>query len=122
MKITIDPALTITITNTMCNYDWYQDKLVNYQTTVTKNRKNGYLTCDKTGKEIGIVFMSDDARSKNYGAAEILFFKKHMDKYGVSRVISLRDSQFKFLMFDKLQKILEKETSYTVTTASQVRT
>ena len=121
MKNIVDPKLTITITNKMCSYDLYRDKLVNYQTSVTKNRKNGYLTCDAKGREIGIVYMSDDTRTKRYGAAEIMFFKQYLQEYGSWRVIILEETYSKYLMFDKLQNILKEKPSYTLTTASRVR-
>ena len=122
MKINIDPAMTITITNTVCNYDWYHDRMSNNSSVVSKHRKNGFVTKDSAGKDVGIVFPLDDIRSPDFGAAAILFFKKYQAKYGVTRVISIRDSQFKLLPYDTIAKALEKKPTYTVTTASRVRT
>ena len=121
MKNIFDPALRITITNKMCSYDLNTDRFLNYTTTVTRNRKNGYLTYDDQGREIGIVFMSDDTRTKRYGAAEIMFFKKYFKELGSWRVIILEETYSKYLMYDKLQKISEEKPSCTLTTASRVR-
>lgn len=121
MKKIIDPALTITITNTQCGYDLSKDKRLMYTTSVTRYRKNGYLTYDEEGREIGIVFFSDDTRTARYGAAEIMFFKQYEQEYGSWRVIQLDETYSKYLMFDTLKKILESKPSYVVTTAERMR-
>lgn len=121
MKNIVDPALTITITNNLCNYDLSKDKLLMHTSSITKYRKNGYLTFDENGREIGIVYMADDKRANRYLASEILFFKKYQEEYGTWRVIILEETYSKYLMYSKLQEILKQRPIYTLTTASRIR-
>lgn len=112
-----DPALTIVITNQQVSYNWDDDTLVTYQRSVLHNRKNGYLTRDTDGNNIGIVFMSDDKRAPRYGSAEIMFFREYEEKYGRWRLINIGGR----LPFSTLEKILREKESYTLTTKSRNR-
>lgn len=112
-----DPALTIIITNQKGSYDWDEDRYVTYERSVGKNRKNGYLTRDTDGNNVGIVYMSDDKRSVRYGCAEIMFFRENEEKYGRWRLINIGGR----LPFSTLEKILREKESYTLTTKSRNR-
>ena len=112
-----DPALTIIITNQKVNYDWNEDRLATYDRGVGSNRKNGYLTRDTDGNDIGLVFMSDDRRTVRYGSAEIMFFRKYKEKYGRWRLINIGGR----LPYSILEKKLSEKESYTLTTKSRTR-
>ena len=112
-----DPALTIVITNQQVSYNWDDDTLVTYQRSVLPNRKNGYLTRDTDGNNIGIVFMSDDKRTVRYGSAEIMFFSEYEEKYGRWRLINIGGR----LPYSTLEKILREKEFYTLTTKSRNR-
>lgn len=111
MKGILDKELEIVITNQLVSYDRITDTLIHNKLSVTKNRKNGYLTFDEKGRNIGIVFMSDDKRTFRYGSAEMLFFKKFENEFGVWRNIKQRGQ---YLPFERLEKILSLNNQWSL--------
>ncbi len=91
-------------------------KIINKNVTI--NRKSGYLTFDERGRNIGIVFMSDDKRTARYGGAEIMFFDKYEKEFGQWRIIKQNGQ---YLPFARLEKILSMENQYSCITDSRLR-
>lgn len=118
MRIIFDEELKILITDKTASYDALTDTLIYDELPVTRNRKNGYLAYDERGRNIGIVFMSDDKRTARYGNAEILFFKKYKNEFGVWRVIRRHRA---FIPYDYLQDVISRYGKYTVTTDARHR-
>lgn len=126
-----DPALTLTITDKIINYDLKKDKKSIYDHKVTKTQKVGYIARDENNEELGIVFESDDKRTKRYQSAEILFFNEYTEKHhvGTWRVIQPTDiygvsvpnhlMADKYIVFDLLKKELIKKSSLIVTTCER---
>ena len=118
MKKTYDPELKILITGQIVSYDMATDELRYDRLPVTRSRKNGYMTYDERGRNIGIVFMSDDKKTARYGNAEILFFKKYKNEFGIWRVIRRQGA---YIPFDYLQDVISRYGKYTVTTDARHR-
>ncbi len=118
MKGILDKELKIAITNKLASYDIQTDTLIFAEHSVTKNRKNGFLFYDKTGRNLGIVYKSDDKRTYRYGQAELLFFKRFKSEFGTWRVIKLNGQ---YLNYNKLLKILQENNEFICTTDSRLR-
>lgn len=121
-----DPPLTLKIVNEKINYNLDNDYLIReswyYETNAL--RKNGYLAFDSNGEELGIIFADDDKRHKSFDCAYLLFFKKYTVRHnvGVWRVIKPTDKYFTntdgYITFNKLENLLSKNGSLTITTKS----
>lgn len=113
-----DPELTITITNELVNYDYFTGYSICGVSQVGKDRKNGYKTYDAQGRNIGIVFMSDDKRTKRYGNAEIMFLKEYREEFGRWRIIRLNGQ---YTDYKRLEGILQQRNEYVCTTQARNR-
>lgn len=118
MKGIIDQELKIIIKNQIANYNRNTDRLLYEKSSVTRYRKNGFLAYDENGKNIGIVFMSDDKRKCYFGNAEILFFNKLENEFGIWRIIKIKGN---YLPFEKLEKFLQTNNEYICITDTRVR-
>ena len=114
----IDNELTIKVINKKVWYNVKFDKLTDYKQEINRNCKEGYLAYDIYGTNIGIVFMSDDKRTQRYGSAEILFYKKFANQYGVWRNIKINRQ---YLSYEKLVQTLTKQGEFTLTTGARYR-
>ena len=118
-KRILDEAATFEVVNKIANYDLIEDRLISHESAVTRNQKNGYLLYDIIGRNVGIVFISDDHRKphgyKRYGKAEILFFLEYKNEFGTWRVIS------PYIDYKTLENILSKQEKYKFTTAQRYR-
>ena len=105
--------LRVRVTNQMVTYDHTCDKLY-YRTdlSISTNVKRGYMAYDMSGRNIGIVFSSDDKRTKRYGNSEFLFFAPLKVEYGVWRTIKINGEYF---WFSQLEKNLETQPEYVFT-------
>ena len=99
--------INIIITNQKIGYDWNKDKRYPYSIPVKTLSKNGYITKDENGREIGIAFMAD---GKFYGMAYMLFFKEYEHELGIWRLIT---HNIEMISFSKLEEILEIQYEYT---------
>ena len=88
--------LEIVIKNVLANYDYLEDKLVLSKGAVGRNRKNGYLVFDKTDRNIGIAFMSDDERTSRYGNSELMFFKEYKTEFGRWRTFKVQGEYYMY--------------------------
>lgn len=113
-----DKELKIIISDRKASYDVTDDKLSSSIVTVTRFRKNGYLTYDMDGNNIGLVFESDDNRTVRYGNAEIVFFKEYKEEYGTWRIIKIHGQ---YLPYTHLEDILQKDGRYLLTTDERYR-
>ena len=99
--------MNIIVTNEKMGYDWNKDKSYHYAIAVKHLCKNGYITKDQNGRNIGIVFMAD---GKFYGMAYMLFFKEYEKELGVWRLVKTKYNK-KFL-FEKLEGILKTQDKF----------
>lgn len=108
--------LRVKVTNQMATYDYSKNKLY-YRTdlSISSYVKCGYMAYDMAGRNIGIVFYSDDKRTPRYGNSEFLFFAPLREEYGVWRTIKINGAYF---MFERLEQILENQTEYIFTADS----
>ncbi len=113
-----DPELEICISKNKASYDLDRDDFSYEERSVGRHRKNGYLTYNKQGACIGIVYKTDDKRWARYGNAEILFFKKFYEQYGSWRVIKIFGQ---YLPFDKMEKVLSEKNFFTCVTGGRCR-
>ncbi len=118
-----DPSLTLKISNKTVIYDLSNDYLIFGSSGTNKWRKNGYLTYDSNGEELGVVFADDDRRHKSFGCLYLLFFKKYTVKHrvGVWRVIKPVDyvcatTEYGYIEFETLEKKLSEKSYFEVTT------
>ena len=118
MKGIVDKELKIIIKNQIANYNRNTDRLLYEISSVTRYRKNGFLAYDENGKNIGLVFMSDDERTYRFGNAEILFFNEFQNQLGVWRIIKIKGH---YLPFKNLEKVLQKNNEYSCITDMRVR-
>lgn len=117
-KMIYDPELEICISKNKASYDLDRDDFSYEERSVGRHRKNGYLTYNKQGACIGIVYKTDDKRWARYGNAEILFFKKFYEQYGSWRVIKIFGQ---YLPFDKMEKVLSEKNFFTCVTGGRCR-
>lgn len=105
--------LRVRVTNKMVTYDNKSDKFY-YRTDIPISNyvKHGYMAYDMSGHNIGIVFSSDDKRTKRYGNSEFLFLASLKAKYGTWRTIKRNGEYF---WFSQLEKILKEETEFVFT-------
>ena len=105
--------LRVKVTNQMVTYDHKKDKFY-YRTDmpISTNVKHGYIVYDMSGRNIGIVFFSDDERTKRYGNSEFLFLASLKAEYGIWRTIKRNGEYF---WFSQLEKILEKQQEFVFT-------
>ncbi|MCH5148744.1 MAG: hypothetical protein J1G05_05215 [Clostridiales bacterium] len=105
--------LKVRVTNQMVTYDHENDKFY-YRTDITPSTyvKCGYMAYDMSGRNIGIVFFSDDKRTKRYGNSEFLFLAPLRKELGVWRTIFINGDYF---WFSRLEKILETQSEYVFT-------
>lgn len=106
-----DVPMKITISSQKGSYNLTRDTFDTSVVAVTRFAKNGYLFFDESGENVGIVFMSDDARRARYGNAELLFFKKFESKYGSWRIIK-QDGEY--LSYEQLEKILAQTDKFSI--------
>ena len=71
--------------------------------------KTGFMTYDKTGRNIGVTFMNDDKRRSSYGQAEICFYDEYKEDFGQWRLISIDKVR---LSFERLKSILSQHESF----------
>ena len=74
--------------------------------------KQGFLAADKSGRNVGVVFMNDDKRKQSYGQAEICFFDEYVDEFGQWRLVSINKER---VSFKELSKILDQQGDYELT-------
>jgi hypothetical protein len=75
--------------------------------------KNGYLIYDEKGKNIGIIFKSDDIRKKSsYGQSEILF-DEHFEKEFNRTWYKIKVNK-NYLPYDDLKEIMSKNERYEI--------
>lgn len=118
MKGIIDKELKIIIKNEIANYNHKAGCLLNKESLIATYRKNGFLVYDQNGRNIGLVFMSDDTRKFRFGNAEILFFKEFQQEFGVWRIIKINGN---YLSFEKLKRILQIKNEYICITDERMR-
>lgn len=118
MKGIVDKELKIIIKNQIANYNRNTDSLLYGNSSVTRYRKNGFLAYDENKNNIGLIFMSDDKRVNRFGNAEILFFNKFENEFGVWRIIKIKGS---YLPFKKLEKFLQTNNEYICITDTRIR-
>ncbi len=110
MKTVTDPQMKISISRKKISYDRTTDIITPSKTSITKNRKYGYLISNESGKCVGLVFMSDDKRTARYGDCEILFFKEYEKEYGAWRVIKMYGQRFPYATLEKIMLFKESHT------------
>lgn len=118
MKNILDKKLKIIISNQIANYDLNSNHLSYNKGTISKYRKNGYLTYDENYTMIGLVFMSDDIRTNRYGNAEILFFNDFKQEFGTWRIIKIIGN---YLPFTHLENHLRTNEEYVCTIDERIR-
>ncbi len=74
--------------------------------------KTGYLIYDEKGKNIGIIFKSDDIRKKSYGQSEI-FFNEYFEKV-FNRTWYIVKINKKPLPYVDLKKIMSNNEHYEI--------
>ena len=99
--------MNIIITNKKIGYDWNNDKRYPHAIAVKGLCKNGYITKDPNGREIGIVFMADGNFKE---MAYMLFFKEYEKELGIWRLVT---HNIEKIPFSKLEEILEIQNEYT---------
>lgn len=114
----LDKELKIIVKNQKASYDRNYERLSSSYVSVTKFRKNGYLTCDEDGNIIGLVFKSDDERTVRYGNAEIMFLNEYKNKYGMWRIIKIHGQ---YLPYSHLEEVLKSNDKYILTTDERKR-
>lgn len=94
--------LRVRVTNKMVTYDNKSDKFY-YRTDIPISNyvKHGYMAYDMSGHNIGIVFSSDDKRTKRYGNSEFLFLASLKAKYGTCARLKETANIFGFLNLKK---------------------
>lgn len=114
-----DPQLTVRVTNQMATYDPLNDKL-SYSTDIPIDKwiKRGYLAYDMSGRNIGILFRSDDKRTRRHGNSELLFFSHLQREFGTWRTIKIDRHYF---YFSEFEKIIKNQSEYIFTTDKRTR-
>lgn len=107
-------SLRVKVTNQMVTYDRAHDKIY-FRTdlSISSYVKRGYMAYDMFGRNIGIIFFSDDKRTARYGNSELLFLASLENEFGTWRTIKINGGYF---MFERLEKILKTKPEFEFTT------